>query len=237
MPGDRPRSEFPAPDAAARDFEERPRERLVPDAYRLGAVPLGGAAIACALGWPLVCGAALALTLFVAAFFRNPSRPLPGGERQVVAPADGRVLEAGEVEGADGSKRLRVAIFLSVFDVHVNRMPVAGRVTGIERGGDGYRAAFRADADATNVFCRVDLETAAGELVSVTQITGWIARRILCYPRVGQRIERGMRYGLIRFGSRTDVTLPVGATLRVQRGDRVTGGATVVADLPPREDA
>lgn len=213
-------------------FEERPTRLLVEDAYRFAVPPLAAGALLGAFGsaWGAVVG--LILALAVAAFFRNPARTAPPGEGSVLAPADGRVVQVGEVEGPGGEKRVRVGIFLSVLDVHVNRMPVAGRVTAIERGGTEFRAAFRPEAEDRNVYCRVHLESRDGFGLSVTQITGWLARRIVCHPRVGEWVERGERYGLIRFGSRTDVTLPRGSQLRVKRGDRVTGGVSVLAELP-----
>jgi phosphatidylserine decarboxylase len=213
-------------------FAERPTEFIVKDAFVLGALPLAAAGVAGALGWPWLGGLLLALTLFVAAFFRNPPRFVAGDERCVVAPADGRVLEAGESELPDGTKAKRVGIFLSVFNVHVNRAPIAGRVVSIERGGTEYLAAFNRRAEQANVRCTLTLDTAQGERVRVVQITGLIARRIVCHPLVGDWLRRGDRYGLIRFGSRTDVVLPVSAELRVRRGDRVRGGSSIVAKLP-----
>ena len=173
----------------------------------------------------------LRLTLFVACFFRNPPRFVPEDPRVVVAPADGRVLEVGEVEKSNGEKMLRIGIFLSVFNVHVNRCPLAGRVVAIERSGSRYLAAFNREAETANVRCSMTLETAAGERFQVSQITGLIARRILCFPEVGEWIGRGDRYGYIRFGSRTDVLLPLRAEPKVRRGDRVKGGSTLVARL------
>jgi phosphatidylserine decarboxylase len=213
-------------------FHERPREYIVRDALPLGVAPLALAGVAGLLGWTGIGYALLGLTFFVAFFFRNPRRLLPGDERTVVAPADGRVLEAGEIERPDGTKARRVGIFLSIFDVHVNRVPVAGRVISVERGGEKYLAAFNRRAEAENVRCEMTLETERGERVGVIQITGLIARRIVCHPRPGEWIERGARYGLIRFGSRTDVVLPMEAELRVRPGERVRGGSSVIAQLP-----
>ena len=222
----------PAASSEGPVFTERPTEFIVKDAYVLGALPLALAGVAGALG-PLWLGVALlGCTLFVAAFFRNPPRFIAGDERSVVAPADGRVLEAGEIELPDGSKAKRVGIFLSVFNVHVNRAPIAGRVVSIERGGTSFLAAFDRRAELANVRCTLTLDTAQGERVRVVQITGLIARRIVCHPLVGDWLRRGDRYGLIRFGSRTDVVLPLSAELRVRRGDRVRGGSSVVAQLP-----
>ncbi len=212
-------------------FRERPTEFVVRDAWLLGAAPLALAGVAGALGHTGVGALLLGLCVFVACFFRNPPREIPGDERDVVAPADGRVLEAGEIERADGSKALRVAIFLSVFDVHVNRAPVAGRVVALERSGSRFRAAFDRRAERDNARLSMTLQTAGGARVEVVQITGLIARRIVCHPQVGEWIARGARYGLIRFGSRTDVVLPIGSELCVGRGDRVKGGSSRVGRL------
>jgi len=212
-------------------FVERPTEPIVPDGWRIAVLPLGlGLAFLVAhSGWALLW---LGLGGFVLAFFRNPERPIPGDERTVVSPADGRVIALGEVEDADGTKWLRIGIFLSVFDVHVNRAPLAGRVVEIVRSGSQYLAAFNPEAERLNVSCSLTLETATGERFRVVQITGWIARRIVCHPRVGEWLSRGARYGLIRFGSRTDVLLPATARPQVRLGERVRGGSSVVAELP-----
>jgi phosphatidylserine decarboxylase len=212
-------------------FRERLTAFVVSDAWTLGLAPLALAGLAGLAGWTWLGGACMALTVFVAFFFRNPLREIPGDERTVVAPADGRVLEAGETELEDGSKALRVAIFLSIFNVHVNRAPLAGRVVSIERAGERYLAAFDRRALARNVRLTLTLETADGLRVPVTQITGLVARRIVCHPQVGEWVPRGARYGLIRFGSRTDVLLPLGTQLLVSRGDRVKGGSSALARL------
>lgn len=213
-------------------FQERPTERVVPDAWRLGAVPAALALLSAGLGFGLVALVLVGLAAFTVAFFRNPQRQIPGDERTVVAPADGRVIEVGEIEQADGSKALRIGIFLSIFDVHVNRMPLAGRVESIERTGTRYLAAFDRRAEGENVRCALSMRTAAGEPFRVVQITGLVARRIVCHPKVGEWVARGDRYGLIRFGSRTDVVLPVGARARVKPGERVRGGSTILAEMP-----
>jgi phosphatidylserine decarboxylase len=212
-------------------FRERLTAPVVGDAWVLGGVPLAlGAACAWA-GWGGLAALGLAAGAFVAFFFRNPGRALPADPRAVVAPADGRVIEVGEIEGEDGGKRLRIGVFLSVFDVHVNRAPVAGRVISIERGGSRFLAAFDRRAERENVRCAVTLETASGARVAVVQIAGLVARRIVCQPEVGEWLARGVRYGLIRFGSRTDVWLPPEAEPCVAAGDRVRGGASVIARL------
>ncbi|HME70142.1 MAG TPA: phosphatidylserine decarboxylase [Myxococcota bacterium] len=212
-------------------FAERPTEPIVPDAWRMAALPLG-MALAFFLARSSWAFLWLGLAGFILAFFRNPERLIPGDERTVVSPADGRVIAVGEVEDGNGSKRLRIGVFLSVFNVHVNRAPLAGRVVEIVRSGSQYLAAFNPDAERLNVSCSMTLETASGQRVRIVQITGLIARRIVCHPRVGEWLRRGDRYGLIRFGSRTDVLLPAAARPRVRVGDRVRGGSSIVAELP-----
>jgi phosphatidylserine decarboxylase len=174
-----------------------------------------------------------ALALANLAFFRNPKRVPPPGERVVVSPADGRVVEVAELEDPDGfvGKAKRVAIFLSVLDVHVNRAPLAARVCAIRRKGSEFLAAFKADASERNVQLRMDLETASGARLAVVQITGLIARRIQCYAREGDALERGQLYGLICYGSRVELYLPASAELRVRVGDRVRGGASAIGEV------
>jgi phosphatidylserine decarboxylase len=214
-------------------FRERPSERIVPDAWRFAAVPGGGALVCGLLGWSFLGWLLAGLAVFVVAFFRNPDRGLSPDPRCVVSPADGWVLDVSEIEEADGAKALRIAIFLTVFDVHVNRMPLGGRVVEIERSGSRFLAAMNPDAERDNVRCTLTLETEEGVRFRVTQITGLIARRIVCHPRVGQWVDRGLRFGLIRFGSRTDVVLPLGAVPLVAKGARVIGGSTAIAWLEP----
>ncbi len=223
---------MPAVAPAPPVFQERLTGPLAPDAYAI-AIPLLVAGVAAlAFGFTGLGALGVGLGLFVTAFFRNPSREIPPGEREVVAPADGRVIALDEVELPGGGKGLRIGIFLSVFDVHVNRAPVAGRVVAIERSGDAFLAAFNPEAETRNVRLDLTLELASGARVRVAQITGLIARRIVCHAQLGEWLGRGVRYGLIRFGSRTDVVLPAGSRACVAKGDRVRGGSTVVAELP-----
>jgi len=225
----------PEPAAEAPVFSEWPTEFVVRDAFVLGAAPLALAGALGLLGWTVAGYCLLALTVFVAFFFRNPPREIAGGESSVVAPADGRVIDVAEIEAPDGSKWLRIGIFLSVFDVHVNRCPLAGRVVAKEWGGRAFRAAFDPKAESENARCALTLESAAGVRFAVVQIAGLIARRIVCRPEVGECLRRGDRYGLIRFGSRTDVWLPPSAVALVKARDRVRGGSTVIAQLEATE--
>jgi len=212
-------------------FRERPTAIVAPEGWPfiLPAALATAIALVTAPAW-IAIGFAV-VTAFVLAFFRNPSRPLPGDERDVVAPADGRVLCVDEIEDARGRKGLRIGIFLSVFDVHVNRAPLAGRVVSLERSGTKFLAAWNPRGERENVQLAMELALPDGQRVVVTQITGLIARRIVCHAQVGDWIPRGARYGLIRFGSRTDVLLPPGSTARVRPGDRVRGGASLLARL------
>ncbi|HEX3731752.1 MAG TPA: phosphatidylserine decarboxylase [Mycobacteriales bacterium] len=171
-----------------------------------------------------------AALLPVAAFFRDPEREIPTDLDAVLAASDGRVLSIEQVTDprAGGEEHLRIAVFLSVLDVHVNRAPVAGKVLAITQTIGGYAAAQTEPAEH-NVAQYTTIESPHGNVV-VAQRTGLIARRIVNRSRVGKRLEAGQRYGLIRFGSRTDVYLPVGkATPAVGVGDKVRGGETVIA--------
>jgi phosphatidylserine decarboxylase len=217
--------------STAPTFRERPTAPIAPEGRPFIACGLAATGLAWVLGGGWLVALLGAVTLFVIAFFRNPARVISGDERTVVAPADGKVLCVDEIEHPTGGKGLRIGIFLSVFDVHVNRAPLAGRVVSIERSGSLYLAAWNPRGERENVQLAMTLELADRRRIVVTQITGLIARRIVCHAAPGEWIERGARYGLIRFGSRTDVLLPLGSRAAVGVGDRVRGGATVLAHL------
>lgn len=219
----------PTPEAEAPVFIERPTEFVIRDAFVLGTAPLALAGLAGMAGQPIVGFVLMGLTVFVACFFRNPPRFAPEDADVVCAPADGRVLSVGEIETEAGEKLLRIGIFLSFLNVHVNRCPASGRVVAVERSGSKYRAAFRRDSADTNVRCTLTLEARNGERFQVAQVTGFVARRIVCSPEIGEFVRRGDRYGYIRFGSRTDLLLPASAVAKVRPGDRVKGGESVVA--------
>ncbi len=184
--------------STSRAFSERLTGPLASEAYLIAGAPLALCVGAFWHGHMALGGFLLALGVFFAAFFRNPTREIPSEAGLVVAPADGRVIEVGEVELEGGEKALRIGIFLSVFNVHINRAPVAGRVVRFERAGDAYLAAFNREAEKRNVRLAMKIESETGAPVWVVQITGLIARRIVCHVEEGETLARGDRYGLIR---------------------------------------
>ncbi len=177
----------------------------------------------------LVPGVLLALSVW---FFRDPQREVAGGECDVVAPADGRVLWVKEVEEPRffHGPAVAVSIFLSVFDVHVNRAPVAGRVAYRDYVPGQFVAAWAEKLEEINERAYVGIE-GPGYKALVVQIAGLVARRILTWPVVGDGLARGERFGLIKFGSCTQVYLPSGTEIAVRPGDRVVGGVTVIGRL------
>ncbi len=173
------------------------------------------------------------LLLFVAWFFRDPERPIPSEERSVVSPADGRVMFVREVEEPRfmGGKALMVSIFLSVFDVHINRSPIDGKVTYKEYVKGKFLAAWDETVGEVNERSYVGIE-GPKHPVLVSQVAGLLARRILTWPPIGGTLEKGERFGLIRFGSCTQIWLPLGSEVLVKPGDRVVGGQSVIGRLP-----
>lgn len=189
--------------------------------------PAAAACILAVAGWwaPAIPLAVLALAFL--GFFRDPERTAPDLPGAVLAPADGRVMAITDVEDRWVGPATRVSIFLSPLDVHVNRAPVAGIVRDVVFARGGFAAAYRLEASEENERCTVDLESDAGR-VGVRQVAGVVARRIVCRVRPGDKLAAGERYGLIRFGSRTDLTVARGTQIRVKEGDRVRGGETVM---------
>lgn len=179
-------------------------------------VPLLASALLFGLGIELLSGAALALSIFMVFFHRDPERS-PQGEG-MVSPADGRVVEASDE---------KVAIFMNPFNVHVNRSPLGGRVARIEHSDGGHRPAFFRSS-SKNERNLIVFDTPEGT-VQLTQITGVLVRRIVCYVTPGEFVDRGERIGMIRFGSRVEFSIPPSYSLRVGEGDKVRAGETVVA--------
>lgn len=185
-----------------------------------------------ALGWLWLVVLSALLVLFCINFFRDPDRPIPAGEDVVVAAADGVVADIVEIEEDEVLKTRcqRVGIFLSVFDVHVNKAPIAGKVTYQQHHPGLYLDARNPECSVKNEALTWAIEGAKATLV-IRQITGAIARRIVPWSKVGDSVEKGFRFGMIRFGSRTEVYLPMTATVEVKVGDRVVGAQTVIARL------
>jgi phosphatidylserine decarboxylase len=170
------------------------------------------------------------LALFFLWFFRDPPRRIPDGPGLIVSPADGKVDVAEWIETADGS-RLRVTIFLNVFNVHVNRVPVDGVVELVEFRQGQFLNAMRPDSAVHNEQTLIVVD--AGDYkVSFKQVAGLLARRIVCNLKAGDRVERGQRMGMIKFGSRMDVLMPAEAKLWVKKGQHVVGGKSVLAVMP-----
>jgi phosphatidylserine decarboxylase len=173
---------------------------------------------------------ALALAGFVAAFFRDPERKVPEETNAILSPADGRVLlvEPRTSEEGDGAAGTKISIFMSVFNCHVNRLPAAGIVRDIRYRPGRFYAAHQERASGQNEQNALQLEGEGDREITVVQIAGLIARRIVCWVRVGDRLPAGTRFGLIQFGSRVDLYLPPGVRLTVRRGDRVKAGLSVM---------
>jgi phosphatidylserine decarboxylase len=187
--------------------------------------------------WPLWLAAFLltVIALWVAYFFRDPERTGERGARLAIAPADGKVVHITEVDEPAFIKgrAVRVSIFMNVFNVHVNRYPVSGTVRYVHYNPGKFLNAAVEKASLENEQSSVGIE-AGDNRILVRQIAGLIARRIVTYSKEGTKVEQGERMGIIRFGSRVDVFLPVGAQVRVKVGEITYAGVTVVAELPER---
>jgi phosphatidylserine decarboxylase len=207
---------------------------MVRDGY-FYALPL--IAAAALLGWlthPAWAIIPCLLAIFFLWFFRDPERAIPQDAGAVVSPGDGKVTDVSPVT-VGNEKLTRLSIFLSVFDVHVNRSPIAGVIREVRyQRGQYLNAMNKASAELNEQNIVTVVGDGGGQTVVFKQIAGLLARRIVFYPKVGDRLERGQRVGLIKFGSRVDVLLDASAQVKVNVGDRVRGGASVLAYLPPQ---
>lgn len=193
--------------------------------------PLGLAVILWIIGWRGGGVAALVLAVLVALFFRDPPRDIPKGEGLLLAPADGTVVQVIPYLGDELQEpATQVSIFLSIFNVHINRIPFPAVVETVEYKPGTFRPAWESEASTGNEQNLIMLKAPEGRLL-VKQIAGLIARRVVCRVIPGQKLEAGERFGLIRFGSRVDLIVPARAELSVKRGDRVKGGITVMGKL------
>jgi phosphatidylserine decarboxylase len=203
---------------------------MVRDGYYYGLALIAAGIL---LGWlsrPAWAILPILLACFFLWFFRDPERAIPPDPDALVSPADGKVTDVSTVVVGQ-EKRLRVSIFLSVLDVHVNRSPIGGVVRDVRYQRGKFLDARSPDCADLNEQNIVTVE-GDGQTVVFKQIAGLLARRIVFYPKVGDRLVRGQRVGLIKFGSRTDVLFDAGARVNVKVGDRVKGGASIVAYLP-----
>jgi phosphatidylserine decarboxylase len=175
----------------------------------------------------------LVLTIFTGFFFRNPERDTPSNENAVIAPADGMVIFSGTVVEPHTSVEMeKISIFMSVFNVHVNRAPITGKVVDSFYTKGKFFDVRDERASFENEQQGLVLEPAPGQRLVVVQVAGLIARRIICYAKIGDMLSRGRRYGLIRFGSRLDVYLPLGTKVSVAMGQKTVAGETVLGILP-----
>jgi phosphatidylserine decarboxylase len=175
---------------------------------------------------------AVGVTLFVLFFFRNPGRTVPANEQAVIAPADGMVIFLGPVqEERLGGEVLKISIFMSVFNVHINRVPVTGTVVDQFYLQGKFLDVRDERATFENEQRGLVIQTDSGVRMMVVQVAGLIARRIVCYATVGTKLVRGQRYGLIRFGSRLDVYLPKETLVQVKMGERTVAGETILGTL------
>jgi phosphatidylserine decarboxylase len=209
-----------------------------PEGYVFAGTAGAVALVALLAGWGLVGAVTIALTLFILAFFRDPKRASPAGEGLILSPADGLVSQIATVELprqllGDGAlapgTATRISIFMSVFDVHINRAPIAGTVTRMAYVPGAFLNADLDKASQENERQYLLIEAADGTKVGFTQIAGLVARRIMAFVREGMVVGTGQRIGLIRFGSRVDVFLPEGFAPQVVKGQRAVAGETVLA--------
>jgi phosphatidylserine decarboxylase len=193
-------------------------------------IPLAAVTVLCFLfGWKHVGYVALALSLFVLFFFRDPERAIPEGKGVVVSPADGKVIVIKDIYEPDYLKQdvKQISIFLSVFNVHVNRAPIGGTVETVKYNPGKFLVASADKASLDNEQTGMVISDGKNKVL-VKQIAGLIARRIVCYAKTGETVKAGERYGLIRFGSRVDLFLPKNTDLMVKVGDRIKGARDVI---------
>jgi len=208
---------------------------MVKEGYTFGIPPLLLGGVAYLLHWNVAASVLVLLALFVFSFFRDPERVIPPEPGAVVSPGDGRVVVVTDEENA-GRPGKRVSIFLAVWNVHVNRSPAAGTITKVEYRRGKFLAAMRERASVENEQNIFTLSTEAGEIV-FKQIAGLIARRVVSWKKAGEKVARGERIGLVRFGSRVDLWVPKEAEILVKMGESVKGGSSVLARWPAKAAA
>jgi phosphatidylserine decarboxylase len=207
---------------------------IAPDAwpYLIALVSCG--AVCFFLGWPIPAGIFIFLAAFVAFFFRDPERRIPVDPMVAVSPADGKVMYIQDLDNDEfiGGPAKKISIFLSVFNVHINRAPIAGTVKMRNYRAGKMLPAYKTHASEENERNSIGIEGANARVV-VHQITGLIARRIVCRVDTGAELAQGERYGLIKFGSCTELIVPASTEVLVKPGDKVTGGESILARFKP----
>jgi len=185
------------------------------------------------LGYPAVALVMFVVTTFILMFFRDPERFTPPGEDDIVSPADGKVIVSEIVKDVRFSDTdvMKISIFMNVFNVHVNRVPVSGSVKQVSHVPGAFLAADNEQAHLKNEYCAVTVTDRLNREITFVQIAGLIARRIVCWLEPGDTVSRGRRFGLIRFGSRVDIYLPKESQVIVKPGQKVTAGETILANL------
>ena len=221
---------------SARDF--RKKQAHVPIAmegvpYILAA--MFATLITAVLGWAIATLLLLTATLLIAHFFRDPERISTAGESDIVSPADGRVISVKSVRSARFTDKptVKISIFMSVLDVHVNRLPISGTIEGIHYRKGRFMAANLVQASDENEQNWVWIRSDSGADIVITQVAGLIARRIVCWPEIGDRVVQAERFGMIRFGSRVDVYVPENSEILVFQGNHVYAGETILCRLNP----
>jgi phosphatidylserine decarboxylase len=208
---------------------------MVKEGYYFGVPPLALGGVSFLLHWYVAAAVLVLFAAFVFSFFRDPERIIPTEPGAVVSPGDGRVVVVTDEENA-GRPGKRVSIFLAVWNVHVNRSPAAGTITNMEYRPGKFLAAMRERASVENEQNVFTLSTEAGEM-AFKQIAGLIARRVVSWKKPGEKVARGERIGLVRFGSRVDVWVPKEAEILVKLGENVKGGSSVLARWPAKPAA
>jgi phosphatidylserine decarboxylase len=191
--------------------------------------------ITAVLGWAIVTLLLLAATLLIGHFFRDPERVSIAGKNDILSPADGRVIAVKSIPSARFTDKpaIKISIFMSVFDVHVNRVPISGSIEGIHYEKGRFMAANHERASELNEQNWLWIRSDSGPDIVITQVAGLIARRIVCWPGIGDRVVQGERFGMIRFGSRMDVYVPENGEVLVSHGKHVFAGETVLCRMNP----
>lgn len=205
-------------------------QTMVHDAFKF-LIPLLFLSVAAILFFPWAAPVPVLLMAFVGYFFRNPRREIPEGDHLIVSPADGKVVRIVPLPLSEGVEDgFAVSIFLNIFNVHVNRSPIRGKLEKLEYMRGKFKAAYDDEASRVNEQNILTIQRGKRRVV-VKQIAGLIARRVICWKKQGGQLERGELFGLIRFGSRVDVLLPGDARILVKVGDRVKGGSSILGEL------